>query len=237
MVRVHLSPGTQAAARPAPPISPPCHSIEPQEKLAADVAWSRPPAKTSRDDTPEPAEFRRQPRLRRVPRPAVTRPGSPACSTPRLASCGGVALHLVGDAATADDLVQSTFLAAIEAASSFDAERDVVPWLIGILRNQALMAQRRQRRRPDPQRLLESRPEDLDPVRRAEDREFDALVDEAVGTLTPAYRPVLELYLKHGLSAAEIASALDRPAGTVRTQIVRGLERLRELLPVGFDRG
>ncbi len=145
-----------------------------------------------------------------------------------------VAAHLVGDRATADDLVQSTFLAAIEVASTFDADQQVVPWLIGILRNQALMVQRRQRRRPDPQRLQAAMPDSSDPVRSAEDREFDALVDEALQQLPAAYRPVLELHLKHGLIANEIASALDRPAGTVRTQIVRGLERLRDLLPVGL---
>lgn len=144
-----------------------------------------------------------------------------------------VARHVVNTQATVDDLVQATFLIAIEQAHSFDTKRPVLPWLTGILRNQAKLVHRRERRRVDPDRLPE--PEDLDPVRSAEDREFDAQVDRAITKLGPSYRPVLNLYLKHGLGAGEIAETLGRPAGTVRTQIVRGLEQVREHLPVALS--
>lgn len=143
-----------------------------------------------------------------------------------------VAGHVVSDAATADDLVQATYLAAIENAASFDGEREVLPWLTGILRKQALLVHRRERRRPDPRRLPE--PSELDPVRSAESAELDAEVGASIAQLPEAYRPVMQLYLLHGLGAAEIATTLERPAGTVRTQIVRGLEKLRALLPVGL---
>ena len=39
------------------------------------------------------------------------------------------------------------------------------------------------------------------------------------------------------MTAEDIATALDRPSGTVRTQVVRGLERLRHSLPKGFVGG
>ncbi len=143
-----------------------------------------------------------------------------------------VARHLVRDAATADDLIQATFLAALEGAESFDQRQPVLPWLTGILRNQARLAHRRARRRPDPRRIPE--PEELDPLEHAQREELDREVDEAIAQLPEAYRPVLQLYLVHGLSAAEIATTLERPGGTVRTQIVRGLEKLRDLLPVGL---
>ncbi len=68
-------------------------------------------------------------------------------------------------------------------------------------------------------------------------RRSSAPLAQARQDLSDVYRPVLDLHLEHGLSAAEIGSALGRPAGTVRTQFVRGLELLRRRLPQGFVAG
>jgi len=43
-----------------------------------------------------------------------------------------VAFHLVRDVHDAEDIVQATFLAALESAATFQSGRRVVPWLIGI---------------------------------------------------------------------------------------------------------
>jgi hypothetical protein len=48
---------------------------------------------------------------------------------------------------------------------------------------------------------------------------------------------VLRLHLEEGLNGKEIAERLARPAGTVRTQLVRALEQLRRHLPGGFVAG
>lgn len=52
-----------------------------------------------------------------------------------------VALHLSRSRERAEDLLQETFLAAIQRAHSFDAERPLVPWLMGLLSVQARRAQ------------------------------------------------------------------------------------------------
>ena len=48
-----------------------------------------------------------------------------------------LAIHLVGDIGAAEDLVQATFVTAIERASTFDASRSLDAWLAGILANHA----------------------------------------------------------------------------------------------------
>ena len=53
-----------------------------------------------------------------------------------------VALYVATNPSDAEDLVQATFLTAIESASGFDASRPLQPWLTGILTNHA----RRRRR-------------------------------------------------------------------------------------------
>src|SRR5262245_1352408 len=66
-----------------------------------------------------------------------------------------VALHLAPDAAQAEDLVQATFVRAIEHAGKHDGERAVLPWLIGILAHEAARARRDSRRSVDPARVEE----------------------------------------------------------------------------------
>ena len=51
---------------------------------------------------------------------------------------------------------------------------------------------------------------------------------QSIARLPKPYQPVLHLHLGHGLSAQDIALALGRPPGTVRTQLVRGMELLRK---------
>src|SRR5262245_61052940 len=140
------------------------------------------------------------------------------------------ALHLVGDDATAHDLVQTTFLAALEQRT-FDDARAVLPWLFGILRNQAALVHRRRARAFDRERINEPA---ADPAAQAADRETLAEVERALAQLPDAQQPVVRLHLLHGVDAAAIARSLQRPGGTVRTQLVRGLAKLRQLLPVGL---
>src|SRR5688500_8940977 len=64
-----------------------------------------------------------------------------------------LARRLTHGRAEADDLIQETFLAAIEHRASFDPARSLMPWLIGILVRQASAARRRARREVDPDRL------------------------------------------------------------------------------------
>ena len=60
-----------------------------------------------------------------------------------------------------------------------------------------------------------------------------SLAAEALATLKPAQQQVLELGLLKGLSHSEIARATGMPLGTVKTQMRRGLIRIRELMEVG----
>lgn len=140
------------------------------------------------------------------------------------------ALHLVGDDATAHDLVQITFLVALQRRG-FDATRPVLPWLAGILRHQAAMVHRRRAQRLDRTRLAAEPSED--PAQRAEELELVDEIEAALARLPGSLRPVVRLHVLHGLAASAIAASLQRPGGTVRTQLMRGLEQLRRLLPIG----
>jgi RNA polymerase sigma-70 factor (ECF subfamily) len=151
-----------------------------------------------------------------------------------------VAVHLAPDVASAEDLVQATFVAAIEGAERFDAAREVKPWLFGILAREAAKARRRAARVVDPGSALR---EDVEPspLDTSATREVHELVDQALGRLPEHDRAVLVPYLTEGLSAVEIARRAGGVAGPsaahVRVRIGRGLARLRAILPRGLALG
>lgn len=143
-----------------------------------------------------------------------------------------IACFLVGQRSDAEDLVQRTFLAAIESRTSFRRGQRAVPWLCGILANLARQL-RRERARSSP-------PTDdqlVDPVAEAAQRELAERLARLRAELGEPYAAVVQLHLEQGFNAKEIAARLQRPAGTVRTQLMRALTLLRQRLPDGFVTG
>lgn len=126
-----------------------------------------------------------------------------------------VALHLTRDPHRAEDVVQATFLLAMREAPAFEAGRRVLPWLLGLLANQARHAH------PRIRSTTPHAPSWSGPCERRS------------SAFAQPYRPVLVLHLERGLAAHGIADVIERPAGTVRTQIARGMEMLRKRFPAG----
>src|SRR5688572_27406776 len=138
----------------------------------------------------------------------------------------GVALHLCRDPVQAEDALQETYLAALEAPDRFDAGRRVVPWLVGILRNKLHEVRRFDARAADPERAArQSLPSD--PVLEATTAEEEERVRRALADLPEPYREVALLRWRHGLEPAEIAELKRMAPGTVRSLLHRALERLR----------
>jgi len=142
-----------------------------------------------------------------------------------------VALVMTPDAATAEDAVQETFLAAIEHADRHDASRPAVPWLVGILRHKVEGLRRDRRRTPDVARVAGR--ESTSPVDEAERAETDERVREAMERLPEPYRQVALMRWRYGLEPAEIAHLTGRRPGTVRVTLHRALDRLRARLREG----
>ncbi len=143
-----------------------------------------------------------------------------------------LAIHIVGDANEAEDLVQATFLTAIEQRTTVDPTRPVMPWLSGVLAHKAQQHRRRAGRVVDADRLAQRAVED--PSRPLERRELDGEVARAIDQVGEPLRAVLVLRLRHGMEIADIAHVLEREPGTVRVQLHRGLEKLRGKLPAAL---
>lgn len=140
-----------------------------------------------------------------------------------------VARSLVGDAALAEDVLQETFLAAIEGVSRFDPARPAVPWMTGILARQAARARRRAARRPDPARVAAPPPQ-AEPGKIAEELEDAERLGAALDGLPEPYRGVALMRWRYGLEPAEIADIRGQAPGTVWSLLSRAKERLKRAL-------
>jgi RNA polymerase sigma factor (sigma-70 family) len=137
------------------------------------------------------------------------------------------------DEATAEDVLQETFAAALAAPPGPDRPR--APWLATVLRNFARMASRGERRRRA--RELAVGETASEPLPTAEEllarHQAQRLVAEAVAGLEEPFRSTLLLCYGEGLAPSEIARRLDLVPGTVRWRLKRALELVRQRLDEG----
>ncbi|MFN0008062.1 MAG: sigma-70 family RNA polymerase sigma factor [Planctomycetota bacterium] len=149
-----------------------------------------------------------------------------------------VACHLIRDPVEAEDLVQATFLAAIRHSGDYDGSSPLKGWLYGILWREGAKVRRSAAHRTDPHRLADVARHDArrepEPIEGLLAREVPAAVDRALEKLPQRYREVLDPLIREGRPPEDIANALQRSPGTVRSQIHRGMERLRRVLPDDF---
>ena len=138
------------------------------------------------------------------------------------------ALHLCGDADTAEDLVQDTMIRALDSRSHLRDPTLVLPWLFSIVRRAFLDDRRRTEHRI---RLVEAKPDLAGPPTgnlEAEivDRGFSDDVTRALAALPEEWRTSILLCDVEDFSYEEIAEAMSCPVGTVRSRISRGRAQL-----------
>jgi RNA polymerase sigma-70 factor (ECF subfamily) len=142
-----------------------------------------------------------------------------------------VAAHLMPTGVEAEDLVQVTFVEAIEHAERYDPDKQLTPWLIGILVNHVRRERKRAKRSP-PLGTSTSGP--TNPLDMAEQQEVGRYISEALNGLPMLYRQVLTLRHLHGLQPMQIAKVLGCPIATCKTRLQRGMQLLRDALPGGI---
>jgi RNA polymerase sigma-70 factor (ECF subfamily) len=121
-----------------------------------------------------------------------------------------------------EDLEQEVFLLAWRRLSTLRESERFGPWLAAIARHAALGVARRARESAAPLEEAASRP--LEPT--SDGAEILRLLVE----LPEAYRETLALRLVEGLSGPEIAEATGLTHGSVRVNLHRGMQLLRERL-------
>lgn len=138
------------------------------------------------------------------------------------------------DSDTAEDLAQDVMLTLWRKAELYAPERGTVAaWVFTIARNTRIDRLRRQSSRvyEDIADLNLESPE-ADGEEETEMRQRDSLVGEALASLPPDQRRVVELSFVEDMPQAEIATALDLPLGTVKSRMRLAYAKLRERLEI-----
>ena len=130
------------------------------------------------------------------------------------------------DLALADDLAQETFLRAYKNIRSFRGEAKFSTWLYRIAYN-CFREEARKRKElvgiDESQVEAEPDPQTVDPALKHD-------LMQALQLLPLHERSAILLCCQNGLSHDEAARVLDIPLGTVKTNVLRGREKLKKML-------
>ena len=146
---------------------------------------------------------------------------------------------MVRDSSEAEDLTQEAFLRAHRERETLKDPGAMLSWLYRIATHVALDRLRQRKTRDARQAdtdVADVDPPDLDvpsSEKRLEQGEMSTCVQRFLVDLPDTYRSVLLLHDTHGLSAPEIAAALEVSLPTVKIRLHRARRRLKTALEEG----
>jgi RNA polymerase sigma-70 factor (ECF subfamily) len=164
-----------------------------------------------------------------------------------------LAFHLLRDPSEAEEVVQETFLTALEKLRTFRGDAAFTTWLHRVAANASLMRLRRRKRSPESPaelpvdelmpRFDETGRIDAAPrhdwSKRADeqlsDQQLRRAVEEAIQNLPEDYRIVFLLRDVEGLSSEEMAELLGVSVAAVKSRLHRARLALREKLAVYLE--
>ena len=132
-------------------------------------------------------------------------------------------LHNMSDA---EDILQDTLLKYMQSAPVFENTQHEKAWLLCVASNLC-------KNKLSYNKIRET--DELLETLTAEEREDLSFVWNAVKKLPEKYREAIHLYYEEGYSTREISRILNRRESTVRSDLKRGRERLKEILKEEYD--
>jgi RNA polymerase sigma-70 factor (ECF subfamily) len=144
----------------------------------------------------------------------------------------GLAYHLTGRPADAEELTQEVFVRAWQHRAGFRSLEHFGRWLKRVAVNLWINGLRRRQvaERPGDDDAEPRDAADGAPIAPAGAPGLKLDLERALAALTPRLRAVLLLFDLYGLRHEEIAEALDITPGASKVQLHRARSRLREIL-------
>jgi RNA polymerase sigma-70 factor, ECF subfamily len=158
-----------------------------------------------------------------------------------------LALNMLGNPQDAEDVLQNTFMKALQAINGFEGRASLSTWLYRIAVNESLMVLRRQK--PVIQVAMEYEEDDPElhtptqftdwcclPEEELLSTESKEFLDQAVQRLPDKLRVVFLLRDIEGLSIRETGQTLGLSETAVKTRLLRARLNLREQLSLYFGK-
>jgi len=152
-----------------------------------------------------------------------------------------LALKMLGNEQDAEDVLQNTFMKALQSIEKFEGRSSISTWLYRVAVNEALMALRRQKPTISVAMDYEDDEDELQhptqftdwcclPERDLMTEEARKHLDQAIRCLPEKLQVVFLLRDIEGLSIRETSEALDLTETAVKTRLLRARLNLREQL-------
>jgi len=140
-----------------------------------------------------------------------------------------VCYRILHERGEAEDLAQETFMRAYDRLNTFDLEREFGPWIRRVAANLCLnhLESQKTTAELDVERDAD---ESQKPEAITEVRERSEQIREALASLPPQYRVVVELRHYQEMSYDEIAAELKIPLSDVKSHLFRARKILAEKL-------
>jgi len=132
-------------------------------------------------------------------------------------------LHNMCDA---EEILQDTLIKYIETTQRFESDVHKKAWLLRVAANLS-------KNRIDYNRIRQT--DELEENLVMEEKEDLSFVWDAVKKLPSKYREVIHLFYHEGYQTKEISKILNRNESSVRSDLKRGREKLKEVLREAYD--
>jgi len=153
-----------------------------------------------------------------------------------------LALRLTGDRQESEELVQDAFLRAYRNLDQFRGDAKFGTWFYRILYNLCLTRVTRRKGKPEQldvsdERMLDNilvDEEEATIQERMEEDEMQHMIASEIAGMPEKFRTVLTLFYVQEMSYEEITAVLNQPLGTVKTNLFRARNLLRERVLAGM---
>jgi len=140
------------------------------------------------------------------------------------------AMRMLRNSDDAHDAVQDTMVKAFRAIKDFDPDRPLKPWLSRICQNCCVDAVRLRRRDGDSldqhEYMLADESQEVDVTATGAIRQSQVV--DAIARLPEKYREIIVMRHFRHMDVMEIAEALDKPEGTIKSWLFRARAMLKK---------
>jgi len=138
--------------------------------------------------------------------------------------------RMIRDEDDAKDICQETFFKAYKKIKSFKEKSKFSSWLFQIGYRKALDFLAKKKRQRAVMNKMEEKSQVASNEIEFEIKEADSAIGKIIDGLQHNHRTALHLFYKEGMSYNEIASVMKIPINTVKSNLYRGKEIIREKL-------
>ncbi len=135
------------------------------------------------------------------------------------------------DVALCDDILQEAFIKAYLNLEKFDSSYNFGGWITRIAKNLLIDHGRRVENRPkEDSCTIEILSQAMNPEEKFMSVEANKRLNDALSSLTPSYRKIIEMRFWRDMSYEQISEELNLPMGTVKTQVHRARRAFIDIL-------